>query len=131
MAEQFWMNPQNRTKDDALVIPLDRIRSCYGLTATITSGTSSILMAINSGRDVYIRQVAFYETSGINSLVQLHDAAGSGIGVPWVVNANTNVVWDTQDNSAYGEIRSGITVQSPRFSGVVHLIVNFDPKAVE
>jgi len=131
MAEHVYVNPQNRTKDDALVIPLDDIRSCYGITATITSGVSSILLAINSGRDVYLRQAAFCELSGNQGLVQLHDTAGSGIGVPWQVAATSDVVWDTQDNSAYGEIISGITVQSPRFSGEVHLIVNINPNVHE
>jgi len=131
MAEEIWMNPQNRTKDNALVIPLDEIRSCYGVTATITSGVSSVVLAINSGRQVYLRQAGYCELSGNPGLIQLHTPNGSGIGVHTTLAASTTTIWDTQDNSGYGEIISGITVEAPKFSGEVHLIVNFNPNVHE
>jgi len=131
MAEDVMVKSQARTKDDALVIPLDEVRSCYGVTATIASGVSSVLLAINSGRQVYLRQAGFCELSGNPALVQLHSPDGSGIGVPMTLAASTTANWDTQDNSAYGEIISVITVQTPRFSGEVHLIVNYNPNVHE
>lgn len=133
MAEDVWTRELVRTKDDALVVPLDRVRSCFGVTLKVTSGISARLVTLNSGRVVYLRQAGFYESSGNDSTIQLHDVAGSGIGVPIQIMSGytRNYIWDTQDNSAYGEILSGITVQTPKFSGSVHLIMNFDPKAIE
>lgn len=127
MADEVWVNQQNLTKEKALVIPLDRVRTQYGVTVEVVSGVSSILYTATSGQEVYVNEAGFFEMSGNDGVIQLFSVAGSGIGVPWNVAQDKNVVWDPCP-CAFGPIRSGITVQMPKFAGEVHLILTVDPK---
>jgi len=130
MAETVRYLNQERTKEGALIIPLDDVRTLDNVTSTVVSGTSSVLYTIVSGKEGYLRKAVFSELSGVPALIQLHTPTGSGLSVTFPVTANTVVDWDICP-CGVGPILSGITIQSPRFSGELTLIVTIDPKKIE
>lgn len=128
--ETRFVRDQEVTKEGALVIPLDEIRSLNNVTYTVASGISGVVFTIASGKEAYITQALFSELSGNASIIQLHDTRGSGLCVPIPVAGNSVVSWDPRP-TACGPITSGITVQRPRMGGAITLLVQVDPKRIE
>lgn len=118
------------SKEAAMVIPLDELRSLDNVTISVVSGTSGVLYTIASGKTAYITQALFSELSGTASTIQLFDAAGSGLCVPIPVTANSVVSWDPRP-TACGPITSGICTQSPELGGQITLLVHVDPERTE
>lgn len=129
-SETRFVKNKEVSKTGALVIPLDKLRSLDNVTREVTSGISSVLYTVASGKTAYITQAIFTSLSAAGGLIQLHDARGSGLCAPIFVDSGTTRFWNPRP-TACGPITSGITVQTPNLGGSITLLVHLDPERTE
>ena len=131
MAEKEVNHPQHRTKEGALVIPLDDPRT-YDYQNVAVTAISGAAYTPSSGKDIYIKQLIATELSGTDSRLWLQDSSGNIIP-PINIDANTTTVLQIRP-AALGPTHGTIyyeTETTPRFYGELTIIVQVDPKRIE
>lgn len=131
MAEKSLTNPQHRTKEGALVIPLDDPRT-YDYDNTTVTALSGPAYTPCSGKDIYIKELIATELSGTDSRLWLQDSSGHIIP-PINIDGNTTTVLQVRP-AAIGPTHGTIyyeTETAARFYGEITLVVQVDPKRIE
>lgn len=147
--EKTVTQPQHRTRQGNLVIPLDEPRSYDWICNTVVSGTSGTIYTGESGKVYYLRQAMYSELSGNTGLVQIftdnlvgHSANSGRVHCPIPIEPNTAVSYDacpcaigpicpiSGAANAHIYIHDGIN-GGPRFNGCVCLYLTVDPQMFE
>ena len=148
--EKTVTQPQHRTRQGNLVIPLDEPRCYDWICRTVVSGTSGTVYTGESGKVYYLRQAMYSELSGNNGLVQIftddyvgHGSSSGALHTPIPIEPNTAVSYDAcpcavgpicpQSGTANAHIYIHDLAGGggPQFNGEVCLYLTVDPQVFE